>query len=77
VTSFGAARKDARRNAAKAAERAATAEAEYDHAVLADMVRREKVNDLSAHSDGTAGGMNGDDPQQSTTTTRPRSESTR
>jgi hypothetical protein len=45
------------------------------------MVRREKVTDLSAHSDGTAGGMNGDDPsddpRQSSTTTRPRSESTR
>lgn len=76
-----AARKDARRNAAKAAQRAATAEAKYDRAVLADMVRREKVTDLSTHSDGTAGEMSADDPrddpQQSSTTTRPRSESTR
>ena len=71
-----AARKDARRNAAKAAQRAATADAKYDRAVLADMVRREKVIDLSTHSDGTAGEMS-DDPQQSSTTTRPRSESTR
>jgi chromosome segregation ATPase len=76
-----AARKDARRNAAKAARRAANADAKYDRAVLADMVRREKVTDLSTHSDAAAGEMNGedpsDDPQQSSTTTRPRSESTR
>ena len=72
-----AARKDARRGAAKAAQRATVAEAKYDRAVLADMVLREKIIDLSAHSDRAAGGTNGADLQQSSTTTRPRSESSR
>jgi hypothetical protein len=44
------ARKDARKAAAKANQRAAKAEARYDDAVLAGMLRREKNSDLSAHS---------------------------
>jgi chromosome segregation ATPase len=47
--SLRAARREARRAAAKADQRAATAEARYDRAVLADLVRREKDHDLSAH----------------------------
>ena len=44
------ARKDARRAAAQAQQRAAAAEAKYDRAVLAEIVRREKDHDLSLHS---------------------------
>lgn len=44
------ARKDARRVAAKAQQRAGTAEVRYDRAVLADMLRREKDHDLAAHT---------------------------
>lgn len=43
-------RKRAGRKAAEAGQRAASAEAKYDRAVLADMLRREKDRDLSAHS---------------------------
>jgi hypothetical protein len=46
------ARRDARRVAARAQQRAATAEAKYDRAVLAEMVRREKDDDLSRHLPG-------------------------
>ncbi len=56
------ARKTARRDAATSRQRADTAEAKYDKAVLADMVRREKDHDLSAHSDdahNTAGAADG------------------
>jgi hypothetical protein len=55
------ARKGARRVAAKAQQRTDTAEAKYDRAVLADMLRREKDNDLSEHTDennGKAGKAN-------------------
>jgi hypothetical protein len=51
----GKVRTYAGRSAAKAPQRAATAEVKYDRAVLADMVRREKNNDLSAHPDDTTG----------------------
>lgn len=43
-------RKGALQAAVKARQRAATAETKYDRAVLADMLRREKEQDLSAHS---------------------------
>ncbi len=49
------ARKRARRDAAKAQQRAATAETKYDRAVLADMLRREKDRDLSAHPSSRTG----------------------
>lgn len=39
----------ARRTRAKTQQAAAAAEAKYDQAVLADMLRREKEHDLSAH----------------------------
>ncbi|MDT7685867.1 MAG: hypothetical protein QOG57_6177, partial [Pseudonocardiales bacterium] len=50
-----AARKAARRADAKARQRAAAAEARYDRAVLAGMVRREKERDLSKHDRPAAG----------------------
>jgi hypothetical protein len=50
------ARKAARRTAATARHRAEQAEARYDSAVLADLLRREKAQDLSAHRDTPAGG---------------------
>ena len=81
------ARKDARQVADQAQHKAATAETKYDRAVLADLVRREKDSDLSAHSRGGAGNAadgdgNGSDrssnrpgaTQHSPITTRPRSE---
>ncbi|MET0189093.1 MAG: hypothetical protein ABW212_08860 [Pseudonocardia sediminis] len=43
------ARDRAREVRAEAQQRAVTAEAKYERAVLADLVRREKDNDLSAH----------------------------
>jgi hypothetical protein len=49
-----AARRAARSAAAKARRSAVAAEAKYDRAVLADMVRREKDHDLSAHDDANA-----------------------
>jgi len=44
------ARKNARRAETKAHQRASTAEAKYDRALLADLVRREKDRDLSKHT---------------------------
>jgi chromosome segregation ATPase len=44
-------RKDAGRAAAGAHDRARRAEAKYDTAMLADLLRREKDNDLSAHGE--------------------------
>ena len=68
------ARKDARRRAAAATQRANTAEVKYDRAVLADMVRREKDDDLAAHPDQNAPERNAAyAPRKSATTTRPRS----
>jgi hypothetical protein len=46
-----AARKNARRADAKARQRASTAEAKYDRALLADLVRREKDRDMSQHTE--------------------------
>lgn len=83
------ARKDAGQVADHAQHKAETAEAKYDRAVLADLVRREKDHDLSAHShdgvDDTAGGggdrsdsdrtsNRADTTRHTPTTTRPRSE---
>lgn len=48
-------RKKAGKVAAKAEQRATAAEAKYDRAVLADMLRREKDNDLSAHTPSSSG----------------------
>jgi hypothetical protein len=45
-----AAREDVGKRAAEAQQRVTAAEARYDRAVLADMVRREKENDLAAHA---------------------------
>jgi hypothetical protein len=45
-----AAREDAGKRATEAQQRVTAAEARYDRAVLADMVRREKENDLAAHA---------------------------
>jgi hypothetical protein len=44
------AREDVGKRAAEAQQRVTAAEARYDRAVLADMVRREKENDLAAHA---------------------------
>lgn len=65
------ARKDARRLATRAQQRAATAETKYDRAVLADMVRREKDDDLSRHQPGVGGRRTTtDQPDTGTTTAR-------
>jgi chromosome segregation ATPase len=70
-----AARKDARRAAAKTAHRADTAEAKYDRAVLADILRRQKVADTLLHTDeSTVSVTDPGDLTKSGTTTRPRSE---
>ena len=69
-----AARKDARQLAEHAQHKAETAEAKYDSAVLADLVRREKDHDLSAHSPGGADGDRSGPNQHTPITTRPRSE---
>jgi chromosome segregation ATPase len=72
---LSAARKDARRAAAKATHRADTAEAKYDRAVLADILRRQKVADMLLHTDAsTVSVTDPGDPAESGTTTRPRSE---
>jgi hypothetical protein len=67
-------RKDARRAAARAQQRAAGAEARYDRAVLADMLRREKDRDLSVHGaqpTAPAGGNpSSDTPARATTPRR-------
>jgi hypothetical protein len=75
-----AARKDARRVATRMRHRADQAEARYDAAVLADMLRREKDHDLSVHngaaSDSTASDSSASEPTASEPTpapTRPRS----
>ena len=47
-------REAARERAAEAQQRAAVAESKYDDAVLADLLRREKDNDLAAHADPRA-----------------------
>ena len=44
-----AAREDVGKRAAEAQQRVTAAETKYDRAVLAEMVRREKDNDLDAH----------------------------
>lgn len=49
-TKLRSARKDARQVHTKARKRAEVAEAKYDHAVLADLLRREKDRDLAAHA---------------------------
>jgi hypothetical protein len=46
-------RKDARARAAKAQQRAADVERRYDRAMLAEIVRREKQQDLTQHSQST------------------------
>ena len=68
-------RKGARRAAAKAAHRADPAEAKYDRAVLADMLRRQKAADMLLHTDeNTVSVTDPGDPRESGTTTRPRSK---
>src|SRR5690349_1731461 len=52
-----AARKEAGERAATAQQRVSAAEAKYDRAVLADMVRREKENDLLAHASTEIGAL--------------------
>src|SRR5581483_5229063 len=47
-------RKKIRQNAAKAAQRAADAERKYDRSMLADMLAREKQQDLSRHAASAA-----------------------
>lgn len=54
-----AAREDVGKRAAEAQQRVTAAEAKYDRAVLADMVRREKDNDLAAHA-GTSDALGAD-----------------
>lgn len=72
---LGVARKAAQRAATEAAHRADKAEAKYDRAVLADMLHRQKVSDLSMNADqSTVRNVTGPKPRQSGTTTRPRSE---
>ena len=63
------ARKDARRAAAQAQQRAAAAEAKYDRAVLAEIVRREKDHDLSLHSPAASAGTVPSDAPLSATST--------
>jgi len=63
------ARKDARRAAAQARQRAAAAEAKYDRAVLAEIVRREKDHDLSLHSPATSAGTAASDARPDATST--------
>ena len=48
-----ASRKHADRDAGTALHRAQAAEAKYDKALLADMLRQQKTTDLSAHTGGT------------------------
>jgi hypothetical protein len=67
------ARKDARRRAEAATQRANTAEVKYDRAVLADMVRQGKDDDLAAHPEQNNLEHNAaHPPRKSATTTRPR-----
>jgi hypothetical protein len=63
------ARKDARRAAARAQQRAVAAEAKYDRAVLAEIVRREKDHDLSVHSPAVPTGAAPSDAPLSATST--------
>lgn len=63
------ARKDARLAAAEAQQRAAAAEAKYDRAVLAEIVRREKDHDLSMHSPAAWAGTAASDAPLSATPT--------
>ncbi|WP_028937395.1 hypothetical protein [Pseudonocardia spinosispora] len=49
-TKLRSARKDARQDHTEARRRAEVAEAKYDRAVLADLLRREKDRDLAAHA---------------------------
>jgi hypothetical protein len=68
------ARKDARRRAAAATRRANTAEVKYDRAVLADMERQGKDDDLAAHPDQNNLEHNAaHPPRKNATTTRARS----
>ena len=60
------ARERARAAVAKAHQRAAEAEAKYDRAVLAEMLRKEKDNDLAAHPTGQARAHRGEDTARST-----------
>jgi hypothetical protein len=67
------ARKDARRRAEAATQRANTAEVKFDRAVLADMVRQGKDDDLAAHPEQNNLEHNAaHPPRKSATTTRPR-----
>jgi chromosome segregation ATPase len=63
------ARKDAQRAAAQAQQRAAAAEAKYDRAVLAEIVRREKDHDLSLHSPTASAGTAASDAPFGATST--------
>jgi hypothetical protein len=54
-----AAREDVGKRAAEAQQRVTAAETKYDRAVLAEMVRREKDNDLDAHA-GTSDALGAD-----------------
>lgn len=68
------ARKEARRRAAAATQRANTAEVKYNRAVLADMVRQRKDDDLAAHPEQNNLEHNAaHPPRTSATTTQPRS----
>jgi len=68
------ARKDARRRAVAATRRANTTEVKYDRAVLAEMVRQGKDDDLAAHPEQNTLEHNAaHPPRKSATTARPRS----
>jgi chromosome segregation ATPase len=56
---LGVARKKAEASAAKARRQTDVAEDRYDKAVLAEMVRRERIRDLAAHDESAAGPARG------------------